>query len=291
MGSVKRGTAPAGSEGNARRLTVGEVAAACRTARICLECGENPTCWTAELLAGVRTWTGADRAAVVFPASDTLLGDGLWAALRPKNSARGLRIARCSLLETAQATAETLPSLNGSKPRAVSVTAVLSGTDLPAVPPPTLRAGPAGDARVSLTMAWRDLRGRVAVLLVGAALPTRADAERTAAEQAAAEQIIATGGRLSKVAARELAAAGRRLSHPGDASPDALTPRARTVLHHWVDGLLEKEVAGVLEVSDGTVHKQVHRIYRHFNVSSRGELQALFLRRGWARRRRWRNLV
>ncbi|QDT17791.1 helix-turn-helix transcriptional regulator [Alienimonas californiensis] len=259
-----------------RRLTVGQVSEACRVARECLECGENPGCWTMLLMRAVRKWTGADRAAVVFPQSGVVLPSGEWRALRRKSSSRGLRTSRAALLATARSSVEALPDAAAEANRKAFVAKPLMAGDLPDSPPPAPRVGPAGDSRVGTALVWRDGSGRELVLLLGPA----GDAEPSA-----------IGARLTRVAVRELASAGRRLSHPGDASPDALTHRARTVLHYWLDGLLEKEVAGVLNVSEGTVHKQVHRIYKHFGVSSRGELQAQFLRRGWGRRRLWRDLA
>ncbi|MFH5804167.1 LuxR C-terminal-related transcriptional regulator [Alienimonas sp. DA493] len=227
-------------------------------------------------MRAARRWTGADRAAVVFPESGVVLPSGEWRALRRKSSSRGLRTSRASLLATARAAVEAQSWPPEEANRKARVAKALTADDLPEPPPPAPRVGPAGDSRVGVALPWRDGAGRDLVLLLGTV---------------GAVEPHSVGVRTMRVAVRELASAGRRLCHPGDASPDALTHRARTVLHYWLDGLLEKEVASVLDVSEGTVHKQVHRIYKHFGVSSRGELQAQFLRRGWGRRRLWRDLA
>lgn len=65
---------------------------------------------------------------------------------------------------------------------------------------------------------------------------------------------------------------------------DALPRRLREVLACLLEGDSEKQVALVLGISPHTVHVHVTRLYRHFDVSSRGELHALFLRRHRATR-------
>jgi len=59
-----------------------------------------------------------------------------------------------------------------------------------------------------------------------------------------------------------------------------LTPRRREALHWLLEGLTERAVADRMFVSPATVHQYVGEIYRHFDVSSRAELLALFLRHG-----------
>ena len=263
------------------RLTVGQVADACRAARRCLERGENPRCWTGELMESVAGRAGATNAAVVFPDSDALLAIGDWRALQRTPQPRGRQAGREALLSAARAAVARIAGRDGA-----GNSGVLPPGELPTPPPPTGRARQAADVRVGFALAWRDGRGRRVALLVGEGPAVRGGAVRADANPADVRRSVA--GRLARVLARELAAAGRRLSHPGDPVPDALPRRARSVLHHWLDGLLEKEVAAILEISDGAVHKQVHRIYRHYDVTSRGQLQAEFLKRGWGRRREWR---
>lgn len=56
-----------------------------------------------------------------------------------------------------------------------------------------------------------------------------------------------------------------------------LSDRQTDVLHLLLRGQSEKEVARELGVSTHTVHTHVKRLYSEFNVSSRGELLALFI--------------
>jgi len=58
-----------------------------------------------------------------------------------------------------------------------------------------------------------------------------------------------------------------------------LSPRHQQTLEHLLGGDSEKEVAARLKLSPNTVHVYVKALYRHFSVSSRGELLAHFVRR------------
>ncbi len=58
-----------------------------------------------------------------------------------------------------------------------------------------------------------------------------------------------------------------------------LSERQRDVLRLLLRGLSEKEAANELGVSGHTVHTHVKRLYAEFDVSSRGELLALFVDR------------
>jgi hypothetical protein len=76
-----------------------------------------------------------------------------------------------------------------------------------------------------------------------------------------------------------------RLYHvPGKADPakddprvKALPPRLRPVLFGFLDGDGEKQVATKLGLSPHTVHQYAKLLYRHFEVSSRGELLSQFI--------------
>jgi DNA-binding NarL/FixJ family response regulator len=59
--------------------------------------------------------------------------------------------------------------------------------------------------------------------------------------------------------------------------PD-LSPRMRQTLDRLLAGDSEKQIAGRLGVSKNTVHVYVKALYRTFNVCSRGELLARFIR-------------
>ncbi len=58
-----------------------------------------------------------------------------------------------------------------------------------------------------------------------------------------------------------------------------LTKRRREVLERLLLGDSEKQIAFLFDVSRATIHDHVLAIYRHFEVSSRGELLALFIGR------------
>ena len=57
-----------------------------------------------------------------------------------------------------------------------------------------------------------------------------------------------------------------------------LSPRARQTLEGLTHGDSEKQIARKLGVSPHTVHVYVKQLYRRFDVSSRGELLARFVR-------------
>jgi DNA-binding CsgD family transcriptional regulator len=70
---------------------------------------------------------------------------------------------------------------------------------------------------------------------------------------------------------------------PGDVAEEpGVSPRMRQTLMRLLAGDGEKQIARQLGVSPHTVHVYVKALYRHYDVSSRGELLARFLhdRRG-----------
>jgi DNA-binding NarL/FixJ family response regulator len=71
---------------------------------------------------------------------------------------------------------------------------------------------------------------------------------------------------------------GRGLALFGEPGIAELSSRRRQVLAGLLEGLAEKEIAGELGLSVPTVHEYVTDLYRHFRVSARAELLALFLR-------------
>jgi len=60
---------------------------------------------------------------------------------------------------------------------------------------------------------------------------------------------------------------------------DGLSPRLRQTLDCLLQGDSEKQVASRLALSLPTVHQYVTALYRHYGVSSRGELLAKFIHR------------
>lgn len=57
-----------------------------------------------------------------------------------------------------------------------------------------------------------------------------------------------------------------------------LSPRLRQTLARLLAGDSEKQVARHLQLSKNTVHVYVKALYRHFDVNSRGELLAKFVK-------------
>jgi DNA-binding NarL/FixJ family response regulator len=79
-------------------------------------------------------------------------------------------------------------------------------------------------------------------------------------------------GQIAPLVRISLAAEGQR-------GLRGLSPRLRQTLDAILAGLAEKQIALSLGVSRTTAHEYVGALYRHFDVSSRGELMAYFLRR------------
>ncbi len=77
---------------------------------------------------------------------------------------------------------------------------------------------------------------------------------------------------------------GGVLASAAEPRPSALSPRLRETLDCLLDGDSEKQAAYRLGLTTPTVHEYVCALYRHFGVSSRGELMARFVGRarpGW----------
>ena len=72
---------------------------------------------------------------------------------------------------------------------------------------------------------------------------------------------------------------GVRLATEEHLCRDGLSKRLRETLSFLLQGLSEKQVAGELDLSFKTAHEYVGILYKHFHVSSRGELMAYFIRR------------
>jgi DNA-binding NarL/FixJ family response regulator len=64
------------------------------------------------------------------------------------------------------------------------------------------------------------------------------------------------------------------------ASPEVLSlpPRPQQTLQYLLAGNSEKEIAANLGLALNTVHHYVKHLYRHFNVSSRSELLARWVK-------------
>ena len=71
------------------------------------------------------------------------------------------------------------------------------------------------------------------------------------------------------------------LAGNNEPSPGGLAPRARQVLRCLLEGDGDKQIAARLGLSRHTVNFYVRRIFAHFHVTTRSELMARWIRRGW----------
>jgi len=71
---------------------------------------------------------------------------------------------------------------------------------------------------------------------------------------------------------------GAEFSRPPSRSIPGLSPRHAQTLEGLLAGDSEKQIAAKLGIRRNTVHVYVTALYRHFDVSSRGELLARFVR-------------
>jgi DNA-binding CsgD family transcriptional regulator len=68
---------------------------------------------------------------------------------------------------------------------------------------------------------------------------------------------------------------------PARTAPQSrMTPRMHQTLKQLLEGASEKQIAGRLQISRHTVHVYVKKLYRRYQVSSKGELFADWVRRG-----------
>lgn len=72
---------------------------------------------------------------------------------------------------------------------------------------------------------------------------------------------------------------GVRLATEEHLCRDGLSRRLRETLNLLLEGKSEKEAAAAMKLSAGTVHDYVTALYQHFQVASRSELLAYFIRR------------
>lgn len=90
--------------------------------------------------------------------------------------------------------------------------------------------------------------------------------ERTKSQMAL---LLSIGGSLIS---RELATERQRCR-------DGLSKQLRATLDQLLAGRSEKEIAVLLGLRRPTVHQYIGQLYRHFNVASRAQLMAYFIRR------------
>jgi DNA-binding NarL/FixJ family response regulator len=74
---------------------------------------------------------------------------------------------------------------------------------------------------------------------------------------------------------------GTALAGPNEPHVSDLGPRLRQTLAALLEGDSEKQVAVRLGLSRATIHEYIKSLYRHFHVTSRGELHAFFIHRAY----------
>jgi DNA-binding NarL/FixJ family response regulator len=113
-------------------------------------------------------------------------------------------------------------------------------------------------------------------LVAGRALLAGGERERGLEElqRVAADAALRGADALRGAAAREVRRAGGRLAatRQGGTGFDALTAREREVADLVIQGRSNKEVAGVLFLSEKTVEHHLSKIYAKLGVRSRAEL-------------------
>lgn len=83
--------------------------------------------------------------------------------------------------------------------------------------------------------------------------------------------------RKRKLVAEFCRLVGEQIGRPAPCG-DGLSPRQQQTLHRLLAGDSEKQIAARLGVSRHTIHVYVKPLYRHYDVNSRGELLARFVR-------------
>jgi DNA-binding NarL/FixJ family response regulator len=75
----------------------------------------------------------------------------------------------------------------------------------------------------------------------------------------------------SQIARKVVAAFQNKIPAPGENNLDMLTPREKEILELLSRGLMYKEIAWELDISQETVRKHVYRIYEKLHVGNRVE--------------------
>ena len=102
--------------------------------------------------------------------------------------------------------------------------------------------------------------------------------ERAAGVQRAVEEYLAGGAPMSATIAKRVLQSFRAGGGGGaSARLEVLSERQLHILRHVADGLLNKEIADVLGVSEGTIKQHIHKIYRKLSVNNRAEAVKLYL--------------
>lgn len=94
----------------------------------------------------------------------------------------------------------------------------------------------------------------------------------------AIRELSAGGAPMSREMAKKVLRSMRSEAPSRDNPMDQLTPRQNDILRQLADGASNKQVAGELGLTEGTVKQHVHAIYRALQVANRVEAVNLYLR-------------
>lgn len=94
----------------------------------------------------------------------------------------------------------------------------------------------------------------------------------------AIDELVSGGSPMSSSIARKVVESFNHLENE-NAVLATLSDREKDVLENLAKGLISKEVADVLNISNGTVRKHVQNIYKKLQVNTRVEAVNLFLNR------------
>lgn len=85
------------------------------------------------------------------------------------------------------------------------------------------------------------------------------------------------GAPMTPEIARRVIQHFRAMPKVASSNPVKLTPRERDILEQLANGFRYKEIVDNLDISDGTLHSHIARIYRKFHVHSRTEAVVKYL--------------
>jgi len=101
--------------------------------------------------------------------------------------------------------------------------------------------------------------------------------ERAAGVQAAIENYRAGGAPMSPAIAKRVLQSFQKPQRLSETRVETLTERQNEILHLVANGLLNKEIAERLKLTEGTVKQHIHRIYQKMSVNNRAEAVRLYL--------------
>jgi DNA-binding CsgD family transcriptional regulator len=92
---------------------------------------------------------------------------------------------------------------------------------------------------------------------------------------------------VQEIHATMTAMVGGPLARFSESSPTELPPRVRRVLRCMLEGDSDKQIVARLGITRHTVNQYAKAIHRHFGVTTRAELLARWVKRGWSSKFAW----